>query len=217
MNCKDIQQRVDDYMDGYLQPAEYQIFRQHIDLCSGCKQALDEARELHARLKALPVPDASPGFAARALANARQAQRPRWQGQAIAATALVLALTLGIVIGRLPGDPGQGLPAVQLALNETQTVNLVFNSPQAFEHTTFMLDLPEGIQLAGYPEQRQLNWEGSLKQGRNLLALPVVAVTGEGGDIVARIQHGNVTKVFKLRLDVKSGELSQQLQRVLTV
>lgn len=208
MNCNDAQVHLDDYLDGYLSAEQQQAIRQHLRLCRQCSDALDQVRELRTRLQALPVPKPSAGFYARALTKANQPVRPRWRQHALAASVLALTLSLGIALGHLSDKPFSEVHAVELALNQPQTVNLVFNSPQAFERTHFAMELPQGVELVGYPRQHKLDWEGELKAGRNLLALPVVAHNGRGGEIIARIQHGNVTKVFKLQLEVKSGELS---------
>ncbi len=66
--------------------------------------------------------------------------------------------------------------------------------------------LPPGIELAGYPGQHEVSWEGRLEAGSNLLVLPIRALAGSGGDIVTRIQHTEREKTFIVRMEVSAGQ-----------
>jgi hypothetical protein len=62
--------------------------------------------------------------------------------------------------------------------------------------------LPEGIELAGFPGQREITWETSLVEGRNLLPLELVALTAAGGEVLARLEHDNRGRTFRLRVNI---------------
>ena len=166
--------------------------------------------EIQALLKDYPLPPADPGFYDRAMARASlqgaRRQRNRWVmtgfGGAIAA-----GLAVWMIGGMLLTDPqlpdaDASIPGVTMALEEPRTVNLVFASAEVMENATLTVSLPAGVELAGFPGQREISWETSLGEGRNLLPLKLVALTPAGGELLARLEHDNRNRVFRLRVDV---------------
>ena len=59
-----------------------------------------------------------------------------------------------------------------------------------------------GIELDGFPGQREITWETSLSEGKNLLPLTLVAVTPTGGELLARLEHDNRNRTFRLQVEV---------------
>lgn len=161
-------------------------------------------------LKDYPMPDASAGFFDQALVRAThegtRRQRNRWLmtgfGSAIAA-GIVLWFVAGIFL-QAPAPPATqaGIPGIAMTLEEPRTVNLVFASQSALEGAMLTVTLPEGIELAGFPGQREITWETSLVEGRNLLPLELVALTPAGGEVLARLEHDNRGRTFRLRVDI---------------
>jgi hypothetical protein len=94
------------------------------------------------------------------------------------------------------------IPGVTMALEEPRTVNLVFSSTSALESAMLTVSLPEGIELAGFPGQREISWETSLNEGKNLLPLKLVALTATGGELLARLEHDDRNRTFRLQVDV---------------
>lgn len=169
-----------------------------------------EDREILELLRDYPAPVAEEGFYEQALVRAThegsRRQRNKWLltgfGSAIAAT-LAVWLIGGMLLSSpdLP-DATPDIPGVSIALEQPQTVNLVFASATALDSATLTVTLPEGIELSGFPGQREITWETRLQQGRNLLPLTLVAVTGTGGELLARLEHDNRDRTFRLRVDV---------------
>jgi hypothetical protein len=89
-----------------------------------------------------------------------------------------------------------------MALEEPRTVNLVFSSSEALESATLTVSLPDGVELAGFPGQSEISWETSLNEGRNFLPLTLIALTPVGGELLARLEHEDRDRVFRLQLDV---------------
>ena len=169
-------------------------------------------QEILELLKDYPMPDAAAGFYDQALLNAAQRgarrQRNRWLltgfGSAVAASVAVW-----IVAGMLLGSPDAPAPQAQMAnvtmaLEEPRTINFVFESTEALDGATLTVSLPDGIELQGFPGQREITWETSLTQGKNLLPLTLVALTPAGGELLARLEHDNRGRTFRLRLDVNT-------------
>ena len=156
------------------------------------------------------MPRAEAGFYDQALARAThegtKRQRNKWMltgfGAAIAAT--IAAWMIG---GLLLNDPQlpdatSTIPGVTIAMERPRTVNLVFASATALDTATLTVTLPDGIELDGFPGQREISWETSLKAGRNVLPQTLVALAPAGGELLARLEHDDRNRTFRLRVDV---------------
>jgi len=168
-------------------------------------QAIGEDREIQALLKDYPMPEAATGFYDQALVRAThkgsRQQRNRWLmtgfGSAIAATIAIWAIS-----GVLLTTPDLPDPGASIALEQPRTVNLVFASSTSLDSATLTVSLPDGIELEGFPGQREITWETSLNEGRNLLPLTLVALSPAGGELLARLEHDDRDRTFRLRVDV---------------
>lgn len=169
-----------------------------------------EDPEIQALLKDYPMPQAETGFYDQALARAThegsRRQRNRWVmtgfGGAIAA-GLAVWLIGGMLVNTPPvPDAGSSIPGITMALEEPRTVNLVFSSTEALDSARLTVSLPDGVELAGFPGQREISWETSLNEGRNLLPLKLVALTPAGGELLARLEHDDRNRTFRLRLNI---------------
>jgi hypothetical protein len=170
----------------------------------------EKDREIQALLKDFPAPAAREGFFEQALARATREgsrrQRNRWlmtgAGGAVAA-GLVLWL-LGSFFFATPqiATPTAEIPGITMTLETPRTVRLVFASADALEDATLTVSLPDGIELAGFPGQREVTWRTSLDAGKNLLPLELIATSPAGGEVLARLEHNNKDRTFRLRIEV---------------
>jgi hypothetical protein len=161
-------------------------------------------------LKDYPMPEADAGFYDQALVRAThegsRRQRNKWMltgfGAAIAAT--IAAWVVGGLLLNDPqiATPEAAIPGVTIALAEPRTVNLVFASATALDSATLTVSLPDGIELDGFPGQREITWETSLQEGKNMLPLTLVALTPAGGELLAHLEHDDRDRTFRLRVDV---------------
>ena len=167
-------------------------------------------REIAALLKDYPMPEASAGFFDRALVRAThegsRRQRNRWLvtgfGSAIAA-GIVLWMIGGLFLTapNLPvADPT--IPGITMTLEEPRTINLVFASAEPLDTATLTVQLPPGIEMSGFPGQREVSWETSLDAGKNLLPLKLIALSPLGGEVLATLRHDDRGRTFRLRVDV---------------
>ena len=199
MNCREVTTRLDDWLDGQLAADEAERIAHHLDECPCCEAEAAREWALRTALRALPVPPPPPGFADRVLANAVRMPRGRRTGLAIAAS-LVLGIAVGLSVSLPRQAPMQSLPGITLAVAQPRNVNLVFESTQALQQVEFTIRLPEGVEVVGYPRQRELTWSAGLERGKNQLTLPLVIQAGTGGDVVAELVHGKQRKHFNLRV-----------------
>jgi len=169
-----------------------------------------EDQEILDLLKDYPMIDASAGFYDQALARAThegtRRQRNRWVmtgfGSAIAAgLALWLIGGFFLTAPNLP-VPDATIPGIAMTLEEPRTINLMFASETALESATLTVTLPDGIELAGFPGQREIAWETSLVEGKNYLPLELIALTPVGGEVLARLEHEDRDRTFRLRIEV---------------
>jgi len=170
-------------------------------------------REIAALLKDYPMPQASADFFDRALVRAThegsRRQRNRWLmtgfGSAVAA-GLVLWMVGGFLLSSadLPGTDAADstIPGITMTLAEPRTVKLVFASVEALDAATLTVLLPEGIEISGFPGQREVTWQTSLRAGKNLLPLKLIATSPYGGEVLATLRHDDRGRTFRLRVDV---------------
>ena len=169
-----------------------------------------EERELLELLQDYPVPEAEAGFYDRAVVRAvhkgSRRQRSRWIlagfGSAIAAGLAIWVITAMLMTTPQLPDAEPTIPGVTIAMEQEHTVRLVFASAEALDSATLTVSLPDGIELAGFPGQREITWETSLQEGRNLLPLTLIALTPAGGELLARLEHKDRNRTFRLRVDV---------------
>lgn len=154
----------------------------------------------------MPRPDAA--FYDRSIARAIQAgtrhQRRRWvlTGFGGAVAAVFIAWFVGGIFFTAPGLDDPEVPTVTMALETPQTFNLVFSSATALQNASMTVTLPDGIEIAGFIGQREITWLTSLKEGRNILPLTLVATSPAGGELLAVLQHEDNSKMFRLKVTV---------------
>ena len=167
-------------------------------------------QEILALLRDYPMPAASAEYFDRALVRAThegsRRQRNRWLlagfGSAVAAgAALWMVSVLFLAAPDLPvAEPT--IPGITMTLEEPRTVNLIFSSAEPLEVATLTVQLPEGIEMSGFPGRREISWQTSLDAGRNLLPLKLIATSPIGGEVYATLVHNERGRTFRLRVDV---------------
>lgn len=159
--------------------------------------------------------------------SARRPAAPRgWSGlfrplalpvKALAATTAGVAMLLAgfLMIDRQGPVPAARVAAtaqpaavavpVSLGLGGHATVRIWFDSPQAVENVRFSLVLPPGLRMVSggqVVESAALEWEGSLKQGRNLIPLQVRGVVSGDWTVTAAIEKGGARRERSIGLRV---------------
>jgi hypothetical protein len=216
MNCHHFMDQVEEYLDGSLGAAERENAATHVGGCISCQQRVARIRTLRAALRDLPVPEPRPDFFPQALAQARQthhARSSRWPYFAGAALAASLALWLGF--GWMPAllQTADGPIGVTITLHEPRAVQLAFNAEHELEQATLSIQLPDGIELQGFPGQREVRWQTDLARGVNMLSLPLVAMSSSGGMLLARLEHGERATEITVPLRVSAPGRTSALQQ----
>lgn len=156
------------------------------------------------------APRPAEGFYDRALAKAaregHKRDRSRWVmtgfGGAVAA-AMAIWVVSGVFF-TTPDVEAPAMPSVTMALEQPQTLNLVFSSSTPLENATMTVYLPEGVEIDGFAGQREITWMTSLDEGRNILPLTLIATSPVGGELLATLRHEDDDKTFRLQVTVSN-------------
>lgn len=201
MLCKQAKSLMDDYLDGYLDDDQECDLVSHLSLCLNCQGELNQRRALLTELRAIAVPEPSPGFAKRVLSHAGHGHRARLGFATGFGSAIAAGLLVWFAVGiwqpaSVSEDDALSVIALQVA--QPHEVSLAFNAPYEIQDVTFRIQLPEGVELQGYPSQRELTWNDRLYKGRNVMNLNLIANQGADGELLAYINHGGKERVFRL-------------------
>jgi hypothetical protein len=210
MSCSHINEKLDDYMDGGLDEEEMAVLQCHIESCDSCRRTIKHERRLRSLLTDYPVPMPDATYFDQSLNRAACAgsnrQRNRWimTGFGGAVAAGLLAWIIGGMFLNAPDlvDPVAAIPGVTMTLEEPRTVNLVFSSTSELDDAILTVTLPQGVEIQGFAGQREITWMTSLKAGKNILPLKLIATTPQGGELVARLEHDERDRTFRIRVTV---------------
>ena len=211
MNCTDIDNLFDEYLNHDLDEKSLSDFHQHVSDCHRCARQLENAQALIAGLRSIPVPAAAQGFEQRVFARVRRQyqQQPRHVSYFRFATGFATATVAGLVIlfatsiyfpQSTPIQQDISAQMINVAINQSSTVRLVFEAEQALTAVNLTIDLPHNMEVEGYPGHHQLSWTTHLKKGQNVLALPIVALDPGQGELIAKLDYGDTQKEFRILL-----------------
>ena len=204
MDCSEFALRLDDLLDGRLHALGGKSIEEHLGRCADCRQRHGHAVAVLEAVRKLTPPALHPGFIDHALSRATRptarAARPKWRpvlGMALAAS-VVLGVALAVFLATRP-EPVQ---AVVLTIDRPETVRLMFNSAKPLKAATLSLALPENVELVGYGGRRELSWQTDLREGGNLMQLPLVVRGATKEELVASLSHGGSSRTFRLKIEI---------------
>lgn len=159
-------------------------------------------------LKRMPAPQPRPGFADEVIANAVGARTERrrnplmrwetWFGAAVGA-AVAVVMTVFLLRPTAPAVDG----GVTLALDEARTIEVLIDSERTLEDATIRIAATGSIELDGFDDSRQVQWQTRLDRGRNVLSLPIVARMAGAAELVATIEHDGRVRRVAVKMTVK--------------
>jgi len=225
MHCTDVLKHIDDYLDGVLDHNIVVQMDSHLASCETCRDEANRSRDLLAQLQDLPLVSMRPGFSAKAFKQARgvheqnnKPKRKHWFAAGFGG-ALAAGLMMALVLGPMKGMfiPVATVTEISMSVNESRTLNVVFNAPEAMDGVELELVLTNGLELAGRPGKRQLRWQTSFKAGKNRLAVPVHALRDGKESLVARLHSKGEKKEFRIQLDIKDAAVNAVKQHNLWI
>ncbi|MFV9615846.1 MAG: anti-sigma factor family protein [Gammaproteobacteria bacterium] len=209
MNCEKIQNLLNDYIDETLSVLHAEMVINHCHTCERCARQLEGLRIQKASLISLPVPPASDGFEKRVVATAIQDAQAKQnmhnkQGSfykfATAAMISALVLWLGLFNDTKTGKDDLYLVSVG---DEVRTIKVAIDSEQALDAVNMRVELSDNLELKGFGNKKQISWTTHLREGVNLISLPIVGLAQGEGDITTRIQLNGKEKVMHIKTEYK--------------
>jgi len=207
MNCDEFAERTDRYVAGTLSGNEIAQWCAHADSCRECREARHGAealRLLKARDAGRPDDELFRNLSASldGLPRGRRLRSRFWLGSAfggaVAASLFAVLLASGWITP--PAAPTPGEDVFHVALAERRDMHIAIEAREALQGAKISILLAGGIELDGYPGQRELEWTTDLDAGVNHLALPVIAEKLAGGRMVVRLSHPKSEQVFVIRV-----------------
>jgi hypothetical protein len=184
-----------------LDEAEIARLRRHLGNCRQCRnydrqmQAVVDCLKDLGRSGQHDLESVRAGFLLeKAYQRSRMAARSR---QAMAATLLagfVGGILFWAAIGGVRNESSypeiSHTRTILLPVDGVKNISLAIDSDRALAEVTFTVELPDGIELDGYPGQRRLSWQGPLLEGWNSLTLPLLTHRlAREGVLKARIEY----------------------------
>lgn len=207
MQCEDIKNLVDDYIDERLTGPQLQDMQEHFARCRNCAAEVKQKQQLLQQLRALPTPQTPPYLAQRIIKSRQQklSQQWRWFGAGIGSAMAAGLAVLVIVLLFRPLDPKATLESTVIAkLHQSSDVHILVHSGHTIDDVRFTLMVPDNIELRGFEGRRHVVWQGRLRQGENLLSLPVVALKPSTGTLIVKIEHGESSKKYYVNIVASS-------------
>jgi len=198
MNCTETTTRLHQYLDSDL--ADQAQFEEHISHCDSCQAELNAIREWRRALAELPVEPARAGFEQRVLGEVHRHYPERHHHGFVTGFATAVAASLMLWLSSLMffQQDISDASVVMLTVNQERTVRLMIEAVGDLDQVTLSLNLPEHVELAGYPGESRLNWQTRLQKGQNILTLPFLAVDQGQGEMIARVNYGDKSKTFRI-------------------
>lgn len=194
----------------------------HLQSCDSCQRYYQQCNELNASLQAIPRPKASIELKQRVLSdraarqqhsNTSQIQPPQnkfYLGMAASVCLLIITALLTNIptkeqLVQTPVATASPIPqsSISALMGKPSQINFLVNSTQIINNVTFSVSVPPQMALYGYAGRQTLSWNGMLKQGKNLLTIPVVALTERPGILIMKITHMDSIKEFRVTVDVR--------------
>jgi len=217
MSCETTTQNMNDFLDGSLDRQKVHEIQSHIQGCEACRRLVEREKDLRAALRDLPVPELRPDFVRSILAKARHGHERRARRKLAISGAVAAGFVLVVVANLLTTSPVKNpveVAQITLEKNRIHEIKLVFNSKSDVDGATFTVQLPGNVALRGFPHQQFVSWKGRLKQGKNLLVLPVMATGPVEGDLITSIENVKSKKAFHLGIQMEADNLSRSSYRL---
>jgi len=195
----------------------------HLSQCDSCQFFYKQHKTLQIQLAAIPRSKAPDTLKQKILAD-RVAQQDKKRHQRTvylsmaASVCLAVLITFAINFGNQSEDSKHNEMVASTSITTTQSsistiknqpsqVNFLVYSEQIIDNVTFTVSVPAQMVLYGYNGRNTLSWSGKLKQGKNLLTVPVMALSEQNGVLVMKITHKNAIKEYRVAVNVQQNRV----------
>lgn len=212
MKCREVHSKIDELFDTGRECLFLdETAARHVEICDLCKQYYLDGY-LKQEILALRVPEPRAGFVDSSITKAIRAntgqKRNYWQFASMAAV-LMLGIFLGTVFSRhyyLDSQVVDTAQWIEIFDGQVKPVNLIIDSDQHVGRATIHLLLADNMELNGYPDTRELQWETELLPGKNLLTLPISLKDGKDSYFEVSYSMGDDVQRTRFNVRSRSGE-----------
>lgn len=208
MHCDQFRQNLDPYLDGELDEALSGEIESHHAECDACAAVRSRKEALRRTLQAIPVPPPEHGFldavVEETLINTHR-NETRFRATASIGAAIAASVVAWLVLvlpAELPTQPDATLETVTITMNVEKTFRLTFDSKRELQAAAISVDLPAGVEIVGYEGRESVRWRTTVIAGTNILELPIIVRSGNGGAVLARLEHEGKQKTFEFAVEV---------------
>ncbi|WP_440904282.1 anti-sigma factor family protein [Catenovulum sp. SX2] len=211
MNCEFIHQNINDVCHSNLTELEQQQVNAHLTNCPDCQQMLSQHQAYLAKLANLQTPELTAENKQRLINQAQIIKTATNRNNGFVkgfAAASVLFLSI-FLFNQQQVDPVVAPIAKNINLVPfTTQVSLIIYVPEDMPNADLQLQIPDEIELVGYEGLASLSWPVDLKQGANVLQLPIEVPEGidlnQAIQFIANINNNNTQKDFALEVKLVS-------------
>jgi len=208
MNCNQVDNLLQDYIDGDLPEAQLKAITEHHQTCNSCENSYHKALQIRTLLQKMPVPPHSKGFVERVFEEAEKSSGNQKSSRytafagAIAAGLATWFIIANVLFTSTTTDTPDNIYKV-LVNNEVQIINVAIESEYELAGVKMSITLSPNLELAGYGNRTSINWDTRLKKGINIVKLPIVGLAAGNGAIITRIQMNGEEKVMHIQTDYR--------------
>ena len=208
MHCDQFQQNLDPFLDGELDEALSRDVETHLETCDACAAVRSLKEALRQTLRAMPVPPPEDGFldavVEETVINTHR-NETRFRATAGIGAAIAASLVAWLVLvlpADLPTPPESTLESVTITMNVEKTFRVTFESKRELQAAAISVELPPGVEIVGYEGRDSVRWRTTVTAGTNILELPIIVRSGNGGAVLARLEHEGKQKTFEFAVKV---------------
>jgi hypothetical protein len=200
-----------------LEEAESLRLKRHLESCRRCQKYSQQMQAVVDCLKGMGQSASSELETARMerlLEKAYLRYRTAARGRRVMAATLLAGFIGGALfwaaldeVRQKPAYPVVShTQTISLPIAGVKNISLAIDSDRIVQAVTFTIELPEGVELDGYPGQRLLSWQGALHAGLNRLTLPLLTNNqAHEGILKARIEYAGGGRELVLPLRPTEG------------
>ncbi len=196
MNCANTRQQIRASLAGGFEVEA--TAASHLRECELCQHwHFDEL--LRQEFDQVDVPAPRDSFVDELIGNAiAQGERSRTWRNSLVATAAVVILSFGLVLGQnlIESSVGEVSFEVTMAPRIGETVEVVINSSTGSDAAMLTIELAENLELDGFPNERIVQWQTGLLKGKNLLRLPLILKDQQNSQFDIALSYGNTQQTI---------------------
>lgn len=215
MNCHDIHNHCDAYLDHEMSDTQKHALEAHLESCPACRHYMHQAQNTRDVLTKIKAPAMRPAFAEQAFDKARQQNATVTGTKRFTGTGLALAASLALagIVGVFMHQPGSTVSeptTIQISMLQEKDISLVFNAKENLDKVSISIELSDNLALDGYGGKRTVSWNTPLQKGKNVLSLPIIATQPGNGTVIARLRLGDQDKIFRIRVNARQNGSTQR-------